>query len=468
MASETRGRARGGRQRDSTIRIATPRGGFRAWRETIAAEGVTFPILIGLLHFLLVQAVASLAFRFGTLNSSSPPYKDVLGDPPPLDGWEHVLVEPLRLWDGLWYAFIARDGYAPITLSNGLTYALDARAAFWPLFPWLMRLGHDLTGFTVDAVGWIVANAAFFVALPLLYRLVALDFDLPTARRTVVTLAFFPTAFFFSAVYTESLFLLLAVGALLAARQQSWFLAGCVGLLAALTRSQGVLLLAPFAVLFVQQYGWRPLRWFPSALFAILPALGPVLFGLHLDRAQDSAEGRDWLAFITAQADWDRFSATPWETFDCAVNGCIVPAAEWGGTAPYPVQGADWGWIEQFLRDPNWDLLTSQAFRARVGNGDWLELVCFVAAVGLALIGLRLLPLYASAYVWPQLLIPLFGPSIVSPLMSLPRFVLALFPLFVVAVLLLRDRKLAIPALAFSCLLLVLLTAQFAQWYWVS
>ncbi|MDP9370401.1 MAG: hypothetical protein M3Q03_19380, partial [Chloroflexota bacterium] len=70
--------------------------------------------------------------------------------------------------------------------------------------------------------------------------------------------------------------------------------------------------------------------------------------------------------------------------------------------------------------------------------------------------------------IWPALLLPLFGPSIVHPLFSVPRFGITLFPLFVMMVLLLKERRLAIPALLISTLLLIVLTAQFAQWYWVS
>ena len=456
MALETRGRARGGNHKDATVRIATPRGGFRAWRETIAAEGVTFPVLVGLAHLILVQLVASLAFRFGTARDDSAP----LGtDPVPMDGLAHTLVEPLRQWDGLWYELVAREGYDYHT----------ANAAFWPLYPWMMRLGNNLTGWAYESGGWVISNVCFLVALVLLYKLISLDFDLPTARRTLVALAFFPTAFFFSAVYTESLFLLLAVGALLAARQGNWLMAGGVGLLAALTRSQGVLLLLPFAVLFLQQFGWKPRRWLPNAVPAALPALGPVLFGLHLDRAQDTAEGRDWLGMVTAQKQWDRFAATPWETLRCAVEGCTGQYERTVGVRePYPVAGADWGWISQFFGDPSWGLLTSVDFRTRAANSDTLELICFVLSIALAIVGFRLLPLYHSAYVWPQLIVPLFGPSIVSPLMSGPRFVLVLFPLFVVVALLLQRRRLALPVLAVSCVLLVLLTIQFVQWYWVS
>jgi hypothetical protein len=438
----------------------------------VAREPVVFPVAVGLLHLALVQVVASLAFLTGTANDSSPPYKSVLGDPPAMTGLAHLLVEPLRQWDGLWYALIAREGYGPVTLPGG-TYPLDARAAFWPLLPGLMRLGHEMTGWSVEAVGYLIGNLAFFGALLLLYRLVRLDFDRSIARRTLVALALFPTAFFFSAVYTESLFLLLAVGALLAARQGQWLVAGGVGLLAALTRSQGVLLLLPFAVLLLQEAreaGWRldVRRWAPRLLFAALPILGPALFGLHLDRVQESEEGRDWLAFVTAQKQWDRFSATPWETVRCAVEGCTVPGEQFGFDQPYLVRGADWSWLGDLVRAPSWDLLTSGELRGRAGGSDTLELVCLVLFIALGAIGFRLLPLYQSAYLWPQLVVPLFGPSIVSPLMSLPRFGLVLFPLFVVAALLVRARSAALPLLAVSTLLLIVLTAQFAQWYWVS
>src|SRR5262245_34347140 len=74
----------------------------RAWVETW--EPVLIPLSIGLLHLAIVQVVASLAFLTGHSTGSSSPYKPVLGDPPAMTGLAHVLVEPLRRWDGLWYA----------------------------------------------------------------------------------------------------------------------------------------------------------------------------------------------------------------------------------------------------------------------------------------------------------------------------------------------------------------------------
>ncbi|MEZ4497270.1 MAG: hypothetical protein R2845_10930 [Thermomicrobiales bacterium] len=73
-----------------------------------------------------------------------------------------------------------------------------------------------------------------------------------------------------------------------------------------------------------------------------------------------------------------------------------------------------------------------------------------------------------SAYIWPPLIVPLFQPSSVHPLMSMPRFIIVLFPLFVVLAMLTERRWLRYTLTPISILLLVLLTIQFSQWYWVS
>ena len=473
------------RAETQAMRVAPRKAGGRA--ETMAAEAITFPVLVGLVHFALVQMVAALAYLRGTPTADSAPFDYV---PTAMDGWAHALVEPLRHWDGLWYKLIALEGYAGYGGAGPRAFP-----AFWPLYPWLMRAVSEITGAATETAGWLISNLAFFGALVLLYRLVALDFDRAVARRTLWALALFPTAFFFSAVYTESLFLLLAVGALLAARTRTWLLAGLLGTVAAMTRSQGVFLLAPFAVLLVQQYGGvlrEPRRWLPSAVLALLPLLGPVVFGLHLkavgaDRpfpnmappVEEFSLGQalPWAldrlglhdpAFVEVQWQWNRFSADPLTTFRCAVAGCVEDVELNGQVSRWRIDGADWGWVGDLLRRPAWGTLTGEAFRKRAANSDTLELVCTLLFLTLAVAGLRALPFYQSAYLWPPLVVPLFAPSTVHPLMSIPRFGLVLFPLFVVLALTVVRRRAAIPLLVGSALLLVLLTAQFAQWYWVS
>lgn len=405
-----------------------------------------FPLRVWVIHWLLVQIPATFALRFGVPNAPSPPY-GVL--PPPLTGLAYWLVEPLRNWDGLWYRLVALEGYA----TSGGQYA---KAAFWPLLPATMHVGAMPTGWTLDSIGYIVANAAFLGALLVLYRLIALDYaDPAVARRALWALALFPTALFFSAIYTESLFLFLVVGALyLWKRDHPWF-GGLVGILAALCRSGGVFLALPFLVILVERHrrNWR--GYFPDIIPVAFPAIGPAIFGYILNRDQGN-----WRAFVDVQEQWNRYSAMPWETLHCAVVSCNHLGGE--------PDGVSWGWWHMLQANPSWATITSTEWRVSIANSDLLELVVTVLALALAVIGLFTLPRYMSAWVWPGLIIPLLQPSQVHALMSMPRFVLVLFPLFIVLGQVTRPKIIQIPALVLSVTLLVLLTTQFALWYWVS
>ena len=410
-----------------------------------SAEAWAFPLRVWVVHWLLVQLAATYALRFGTPNDPSPPYGEL---PPSLTGLAHWIVEPLRNWDGLWYRLIALEGYVGGTQS--------AKAAFWPLFPWTMRGGSLLTGWTVETVGYLVANLTFLGALLIIYRLVTLDYGDPAvARRAVWALALFPTSFFFNAVYTESLFLFLTAGALYLWRRDLFWFAGLVSLAAALTRSAGVFLILPFLALLWDRSrtDWR--GYFPGIIPAIFPALGPAIFAAVLHRDQGN-----WRAFIDVQEQWNRYSALPWDTLRCALSTCHRLGGE--------PDGVSLTWWHDLVANPSWDTVTSQSWRVDVANSDLLELVVTVLFLGLAVVGLKLLPAYQTVWVLPGLLIPLLQPSQVHALMSMPRFVLVLFPLFIVLGTLLRPRWLRIPAVIVSVLLLVALTAQFALWYWVS
>ena len=284
-----------------------------------------------------------------------------------------------------------------------------------------------MTGLEPEVIGYLFTHMCFAGALIALYKLVQIDFSQAIARRSLWAIALFPTAFFFSAVYTEAPFLLFAVVTLLCARRGQWLAAGLVGLLAALTRSQGVMLLAPMAVLFLQQYRFEIRRWFPNGLFAALPALGPVIFGLILE-----SSGQTWRSFIDVQGEWNRASAHPIKTFICATQGCELDVHQYGEVRTYAARGAEWEWFRTLWNDLSWTTLTSQTWRNQVANSDTLELAATVFALGLAIYGLFKLPWWMSAYIWPPLIVPLFQPSSVHPLMSMPRFIIVLFPLFVV------------------------------------
>ena len=169
-------------------------------------------------------------------------------------------VEAALLWDAAWYAGIAQHGY--VAPAAGATSNL----AFPPLLPLLARgLGSvfQALGWDMGSPDWgpwalagvVVSNGAFFAALVVRWHLVALDHPAAVASRTLWLVAAFPLGFFWSAFYTESLFLLLAVGCLYAARRGWWWPAGAAGGLATLTRWAGLLLAV---VLLVE---WAAARW---------------------------------------------------------------------------------------------------------------------------------------------------------------------------------------------------------------
>ena len=124
----------------------------------------------------------------------------------PLGGALDFVASPLVRWDAQWYLRIAEHGY------QAHVEALRGTRAFFPVYPLLVR---GLGGFADAGLAVVVAIsislAAFWVGVRLLHRLTALELGDAAADATVVLLAFAPFAFFFSAPYTESVFLLLSV-----------------------------------------------------------------------------------------------------------------------------------------------------------------------------------------------------------------------------------------------------------------
>ena len=150
------------------------------------------------------------------------------------------MIDVWARWDSDWFLRIAEEGYSwP-----------SSTPAFFPLYPFLVaRLGFVLLGHFVLA-GVVLSLAAGSAAFVLLYRLTAAKLGSrggAGARCCSSPLA--PTSLFFGAVYSESLFLLLAVATFLAAEKGSFWKAGALAGLALLTRSAGVALLPALVVL---------------------------------------------------------------------------------------------------------------------------------------------------------------------------------------------------------------------------
>jgi Mannosyltransferase (PIG-V) len=338
-------------------------------------------------------------------------------------------------WDSVWFLRIAEHGYDS---------ASGAAAAFYPLYPGAVSvLGWALFGHYVLA-GILVSLAAAFGAFLLLHRVAEERLGGDGARRAVLYLAVFPFAFFLQAVYSESLYLLLTLAAFALAERRRFLAAGTVTGLALLTRPTAAALLPALALL-----AWRE-RERVRALASL--AVAPVLFAaypLYLWRA----EGDPW-AFLHAQRLWSRH---------------FSPAGPLGGI--WDGLRAGWAGVEQLASGSHthvyWTpVQDSDPIRVATLN---LEMLAFlVLFVVLTVIAWRRFGAPYGLFAALSLAIPLSVPSERWPLLSMPRFGLTIFPLFL-ALASIGGRPRAHTAIvAVSSLLLGVSVAQWALWQWVA
>ena len=361
--------------------------------------------------------------------------QDVFDEPELTRAVAEPVLSPLARWDAAWYLRIADSGYA----------GSHARAAFFPLYPLLVRAVAAPFGASPAALliaAYAVALAAFFGALVLLHRLVSLELGRPIAQPTLLLLAVFPASVFFGAPYSESLFLLLAVGAFYAARTDRWAWAGAAVAGAAATRSAGVLLLIPLVMLW---WTSRPRRR-SDAAWLLLGPLGLAAYAAFLGLA----EGDAW-RFLDIQDAWSRELTIPlagaWDGFTAAVDG-----------ARQLLSGQrEVVYFEQAAGDPY-----------RIAAINLMLFGALVFAVVACLGCLRRLPKAYGAWVAVSLVLPLTFPVKPQPLMSLPRFLAVLFPLFMWLALWSEERRATASVAAVSAVGLGLFTAQFASWHWIS
>jgi hypothetical protein len=351
---------------------------------------------------------------------------------PRADRWDDPLAHDLGFaadvwarWDSIWFLRIAEHGYS------------DASAAFYPLYPallWLLKplfLGHGVLA------GIALSLACCLAAFVLLARLAEERLGLEGARRAVLYVALFPAALFLQAVYAESLFLLLAVAAfLLVERGRPWE-AGVVCGLAMLTRPLGFALL-PALVLLARRDAWKLAA--APALFALFP-----LWLWH-------AIGDPW-AFLHAQDAWHRRFLPLGGVWEGA-------RAAWAG-ARQLASGSDttvyWSAVATTDSDPD-----------RVAFLNMQSFAFLILFVSLTIYCWRRFGAPYGLFCALGLAIPLSVPSERWPLLSLPRFGLVLFPLFLALAAFGERPHRHTAILGTSAVLLGVAVAQWATWQWVA
>ena len=370
---------------------------------------VRYPLGVFLVTRLGLYFVVSLSFIL--LPYTNPQFGRLAS--PLVNGWAS--------WDGSWYGGIAQGGYQCGPLNpEGMR-----NVAFFPLFPLAVRavmlVVHD-----PNLAGLIVSNVSFLIALVLLFQIVRARFDEAVARRTVVLLAVFPFAMFFGAAYTKSITLVALVAAFFFGERRQWFLAGVCAAFASAARMVGVLLIPALALLYLSQihFNWRLIR--PNILWLGLGALGIGSYAAYL-----GATCGDPLLFAKSQ-----FVAGWMLGVDANMAKGVIEAAP---RIPY----------------------VGDTERREI-TGLLMHLMFAGWAIVLAALSWRLLP---SAY---ALLATLMVFSSLSHWDGMGRYVVVIFPLFMVAALLLKSER-WYTAVVYTCVLLLgLFATVFTHAYWLA
>jgi hypothetical protein len=340
-----------------------------------------------------------------------------LGQPPIERGLSALVLGPWQRFDALHYLRIAEDGYAA-----------EEDSVFPPLYPAAINLLGRPLGLLLGSNGnlaaaLIISNLAFLASLVLLYRLTEAELDEPTAKRSVVYWTIFPTAFFLLAAYTESLFLLLAMGSIWSARRDRFWLAGLLGLIAPLVRLTGWVLVVPLAYEYLarRDFNWRRIDW--TGLATLLPLAGTSLFLLYRYLIGLPSLGAIYSAY------WYQETTFPGHDLFTAIQQMIA------GGAPFTL---------------------------------FFDFLCALLLLATTLIALRRLPRIYGLYSAMLLLFMLLPTSNLKPLYSFSRYTLAFFPTFMLLGQAGRrpwpNRLIVYPSVA----LYLYFSGQFFMWGWVA
>lgn len=323
-------------------------------------------------------------------------------------------------FDGEHYLTIAQKGYG-----NG-------EEAFFPLYPLAIKVlawpaRSDI--YFLQAVGLLVSHASFLIGLWGLWKLVRLDYSKLISQLTLLLLLIFPTAYYFGSIYTESLFFALVVWSFYFARTNKWWLAGILGLLASGTRFIGIIL---FPILLFEWYisSQKGTARFFSVIFLFLTPLGLLVYMYYLNTLRSDA-----FAFLHS----------------------LSYFGEQRATEPVLLPQVFWRYIKMFadvsINSPNFFLIL-------------FEVLSAVWFLFLSIFAFKRIRLSYSMFLLLGYLVPTFSGSF----SSLPRYVLVLFPGFILMAILIER----IPSWArigiFTSLFILLgiATVLFTRGYWIA
>lgn len=374
-------------------------------------------------------------------------------------------------WDGGHFRGIAEHGYSP------------EQTVFFPLYPLLIKI-LSMPGLDTNFAGLLISHLSLLFALFFLYKLTLLDFSEKVAKRTVFAMLIFPTSFYFAAAYSESLFLAVSVASFYFLRSKKLGWASLGGAAAVATRLVGIVtviailtehLLKPVAKFHLSLL-WntklrRLLLYFTVLsiilklsikfthiqnlyFFAVLLTLILVIFEFLMKNVDfkkiltlktfllflsllpipiymlyQQTLFQEPFGFLTNESGWNRHFTLPWE----------------------PVLG-----YLNYLKSVG-------IFQIGNAAGVLTELIFFIGGmVGLIFSIYKLRPAYSIFYAL-SLILPLFS----GTLIAMPRYMLTIFPIFILLGLVENELMQKIGVI-FFILLLSAYSMLFMGWYWVT
>ena len=322
-----------------------------------------------------------------------------------------------NIWDAQQYIKIAESGYTSSTVNER-----HLLIAFFPFYPLLIKLfSFIFQSYLIS--GLVVSNIAYTISLFYLYKLVLIDFDKDVAFRSVIYLSVFPTAYFLHAVYTESLFIALTIASFYYARNDRWAIAGVLGMLATMTRITGIILLPILLVEYLHQRDFKKENIRKDITWIFVIGLGFLVYLL--------------LNYIT---------------YGNPLKFLEIQSGHWNMNLTFPVNGFIFAFSGIFRDDPGYSM-----------TSGWFQVVFGLLGYILVIYSFFRLRLSYSLYA----LITWLVVTSTSFWLSIPRFLVVVFPIFIALALLGRRREINYAIILTSVMLYALLLSQFVEGKWI-
>lgn len=318
-----------------------------------------------------------------------------------------------------WLSWAQWDGGHYFNISQ-LGYFGPNEYAFFPLYPLLVKLTSFLFFGNHLIAGLLISNISFLAFLCVFYKLVKNKFNNDVALISLITVIIFPTAYFGVAMYSEGLFLLLAVLTFLMLEKKNFFLASVFVSLTSLTRFAGIFLVIPLAWYCIESIHFNIKKINLNLLAIPLSMVGFVGYCTYL-----WLRFNDPLYFFTVQSTWHRSLTNPITTIYSYLTTNIT-------TKPF---------------------------------NDYLDIIATISFLVITVIRFRKIHPSWSLYS----LLVIIVPASSGTLTSMPRYVLSAVPTFVLIGYYLKDKKVFRLLLWVIFLILqVKLAVMFVNGYWTA